>query len=128
MTDRPDNPDHDPTEKHQKNDGLAEKPERPRVGYKNPPVHTRFQKGQPSRNPKGRPKREKTWKELFRKELNKRIWVEENGKRMRITKRRAWMKRVANDTVMRKPNAVKIFLKFERPGDEPQGLTFYIIG
>src|SRR4051794_927568 len=65
---------------------------------------------------------------LFRKELNKRIRVAEKGKRMRISKRHAWMKRVANGTVMRDPNAVKVFLKFERPGEAPEGLNFYIIG
>jgi hypothetical protein len=66
---------------------------------------------------------------LFRKELNKRIWVEENGKRIRITKRRAWMKRVANGTVKRDRNSVKTFLKIEKPGEARNDnvLNFYII-
>src|SRR4051794_37793486 len=126
MTDSHAKPETDPAEAHP-NDGLAQKPERARVGYKNPPEHTRFQKGHRPPNPT-RPKREDTWQELFRKELNKRIRIGENGKRIRISKRHAWMKRVANGTLMRDPNAVKVFLKFERPDEAPEGLNFYIIG
>src|SRR2546423_943295 len=58
------------------------------IGYCNPPEDTQYSKAR-SGNLKGRPKREPTYADLFRKEQNKRIWVEENGKRMRITKRRA---------------------------------------
>jgi hypothetical protein len=105
-------------------------PERPRVGYKSPPEHSRYRKGQPSANPNGRPKREETWQDLFNAELDKTIVVQENGKPKRITKRRAWMKRVANGTVTRKPHAVRTFLMFDKAGDagEPRGLDFYIIG
>ena len=113
-------------------DGTAiptEKSEHAQVGYRHPPQHTQFQKGRP-RNSKGRPKREKTWAELFRNELNKRIRVCENGRWVWITKRQAWMRRVANGTVKRDPNALKTFLKIERPSDEPnkRGIKFYIIG
>ena len=118
----PDSPKNNPA-------NTANASEQPPVGYRNPPRHTRFQKGQPF-NRKRRPKREETYAELFRKELNKRIWVQENGKRIRITKRRAWMKRVANGTVKRERNSVKTFLKIERPGEprNDSGLNFYIIG
>jgi hypothetical protein len=101
----------------------------PPVGYRNPPEQSRFQKGRPA-NAKGRPKREETYAELFRKELNKKIWIQENGKRIRITKRRAWIKGVVNRTLQRKPNSEKTFLQIEKPTDGPQegGLDFYIIG
>jgi hypothetical protein len=99
------------------------------AGYCNPPANARYPKGR-SGNPKGRPKREPTWADLFRKELNKRISVQENGKRLRITKRRAWMKRIVNDMIKGDPRANKAFLKIERfddPSDQG-GLDFYIIG
>ena len=117
------------TAEKDRDDGPVAKREPSPVGYRNPPEHSRFQKGR-SRNPKGRPKREETYADLFRKELNKRIWVLENGKRIRITKRRAWIKGVVNRTLQRDPNSEKTFLQMERPSDASQGggLDFYIIG
>jgi Family of unknown function (DUF5681) len=101
--------DDDPVEKSP-DDGLPNKPKHSAVGYCRPPEHGRFPKGR-SPNRKGRPKRKETWAELFKKELNKRIWVVENGKRIRITKRRAWMKRIDARPVLssaapRRPSAV----------------------
>jgi len=87
--------EHEPPEMHlaEEHPGVhaANDVEHSRVGYKKPPVHSRFQKGQRSGNPKGRPKREAGWSELFRNELNKKIWIRENGRPARISKRRAWM-------------------------------------
>ena len=117
------------TAEKDRDDGPVAKREPSPIGYRNPPEHSRFQKGR-SPNPKGRPKREETYADLFRKELNKRIWVLENGKRIRITKRRAWIKGVVNRTLQRDPNSEKTFLQMERPSDASQGggLDFYIIG
>ena len=129
MTDSHPDPDPDRPEENWQ-EGQATNPERPRVGYKNPPEHSRYRKGQPSANAKGRPKREETWDDLFRAELDKRIVVKEDGKSKRITKRRAWMKRVAIGTVKRKRQAVRTFMIFDQAGDagEPRGLDVYIIG
>jgi hypothetical protein len=112
-------------ENHHK-DPAANQPER--GGYGNPPKHTRFSDSQqPPR--KARRKREPTYAELFRKELDKRIWIQENGKRIRITKRRAWIKGVVNRMLQHDPHAENTFLLIERPGDaSPGGLTLYIIG
>jgi len=120
--------DDDPVEKSP-DDGLPNKPKHSAVGYCRPPEHGRFKKGR-SLNRKGRPKRKETWAELFRKELNKRIWVVENGKRIRITKRRAWMKRIINGMLKGDARAQKTFLKIEKPDDPANegGLDFYIIG
>lgn len=55
------------------------------AGYKEPPRHTQFKKGQ-SGNPKGRPKKAKTVEEVLRKELAAYVTISEGGKRWRITK------------------------------------------
>jgi hypothetical protein len=49
-------------------------PEKPRVGYKNPPKHSRFQAGK-SGNPKGRPKGSKNLETIVREEGAKKVTV-----------------------------------------------------
>lgn len=58
------------------------------VGYRKPPLHSRFAKGK-SGNPSGKRAPEPSMAELLRTELNKTILITENGKTRRITKRRA---------------------------------------
>lgn len=65
------------------------------VGYAKPPQATQFKPGQ-SGNPKGRQKGAKNFATLFEEELEARIPVTENGKRKKITKRRAAVKQVVN--------------------------------
>jgi hypothetical protein len=54
---------------------MAAQPEKPKkpgdyeVGYGKPPEHTQFQKGQPSRNPKGRPKKDRSHFAELRREF-----------------------------------------------------------
>jgi hypothetical protein len=67
----------------------------PNVGYGQPPLATRFRKGQ-SGNPKGRPKGARNLKTLLREALNEKITVNENGKRRAITKMQAGVKQLAN--------------------------------
>jgi hypothetical protein len=56
------------------------------VGYKNPPLHSQFKKGQ-SGNPRGRRKKEgPTILESLQAELKKSITVTEDGKSRRVTK------------------------------------------
>ena len=61
------------------------------VGYKCPPVATRFKPGQ-SGNPKGRKKGVRNFKTDVRNELDEVITVHEGGRAMKITKQRALIK------------------------------------
>ncbi len=54
------------------------------VGYKKPPIHSRFKSGQ-SGNPRGRPKKPTVTSELAI-ELNRKIKVRENGFEQQTTK------------------------------------------
>jgi Family of unknown function (DUF5681) len=49
------------------------------VGYKKPPTHSRFKPGQ-SGNGRGRPKGAFTAKALFRKVMNEKLTITENGR------------------------------------------------
>jgi hypothetical protein len=55
------------------------------VGYKKPPLHARFKKGQ-SGNPRARPKRSKDFAALLTEILNEKVTVTENGQPRQITK------------------------------------------
>jgi hypothetical protein len=67
----------------------------PKVGYGQPPMGTRFRKGQ-SGNPKGRPRGTKNLKTLLDQALKEKITVNENGRRKTISKAQAGMKQIAN--------------------------------
>ena len=62
-----------------------------KVGYRSPPDHTRWTKGQ-SGNPSGRPKRPKKLEEDVLAELGETITINEGGRSRKITKQRALIK------------------------------------
>ena len=64
-----------------------------RVGYKHPPVHTRFQPGQ-SGNPSGRAKGSQNFKTLFNKILNEKIAVREGAGVRKVSKAEAILRTV----------------------------------
>lgn len=64
-----------------------------RVGYKHPPVHTRFQPGQ-SGNPIGRAKGSQNFKTLFNKILNEKIAVREGSGVRKVSKAEAILRTV----------------------------------
>ena len=56
-----------------------------KVGYKKPPLHTRFKPGQ-SGNPSGLAKIPSTFREMFLKELYRKVPAMENGKPVKKSK------------------------------------------
>lgn len=77
------------------------------VGYKRPPREHQFKPGQ-SGNPKGRPKKNKTFKEEISNELDELIYIQENGQKKQITKRKALAKKIINEALSGKTSATKI--------------------
>ncbi len=83
------------------------------VGYRKPPKHTQFQKGQCG-NLKGRPKKSKNFTTVIEEELNTRIDVTENGKPKKISKREAIAKQLVNKAAAGDPKAIPILLNEAR--------------
>lgn len=64
------------------------------TGYKDPPKHTQWRKGQ-SGNPKGRVKGQKNLKTDLAEEMNETIRLNEGGVPRKLTKQRALVKSLA---------------------------------
>ena len=80
-----------------------------KVGYKKPPLHTRFRKGQ-SGNPRGRPRGSKNLSTLLTDALNEPVVVTEDGKRRKISKRELGIRQLVNKFAMAEAQATKILL------------------
>ena len=72
-----------------------EQSESTRVGYGNPPEHTRFKAGK-SGNPRGRPKGTLNMATVLERALREKVVINENGKRKMITKLEAAIKQLVN--------------------------------
>jgi hypothetical protein len=83
------------------------------VGYGKPPRHTQFAKGQ-SGNPRGRPAGAKNLKTLLNEALNEPVIVAENGGRRKITKRRAIVTQLVNQSAKANLPAIRILFDLVR--------------
>ena len=80
-----------------------------KVGYKKPPLHTRFRKGQ-SGNPRGRPRGSKNLSTLLIDALNEPVVVTEDGRKRKISKRELGVRQLVNKFAMAEAQATKILL------------------
>ena len=79
------------------------------VGYRKPPPHTRFVKGQ-SGNSRGRPRGAKNMKTLLSKALNELVVVTDNGGRRKVSKREAIITQLVNRSAKADFKAIQILL------------------
>jgi hypothetical protein len=79
------------------------------VGYRRPPVRTRFRLGQ-SGNPRGRPKGARNLGTVIAAALGERVAVTENGCRRRITKLEAAVKQLVNRAASGEARATQLLL------------------
>ena len=92
------------------------------VGYGKPPRHTRFKPGR-SGNPRGRPSGSKNLSTLLNEALNEPVIVAENGGQRKISKRRAIIKQLVNQSAKGDWRAVKLLLDMLHEtagGSEPE--------
>jgi hypothetical protein len=98
---------------------MSEDPSDYQVGYRKPPRHSRFRRGQ-SGNPRGRPKGSQSAARLARRILNEKIVIRENGKRRWITRREAMLKQLANKGVMGDLRSIREVLNLDSAGAEAE--------
>jgi Family of unknown function (DUF5681) len=80
-----------------------------KVGYGKPPIHTRWPPGY-CPNKKGRGEGVKNFQTELKEELGTKITIQENGKRKRITKRRAIAKQIVNKAASGDLKAIPVLL------------------
>lgn len=79
------------------------------VGYKQPPVATRFQPGV-SGNPKGRPKRKPTFAEMMLEEAHRAIKVGMGDKVVKIPRAKALIRKTFDAALHGDPTALKLVM------------------
>lgn len=76
-----------------------------KIGYRRPPPSGRFRKGK-SGNPKGRPKGSSNFLKVLEQELAQSIVVNENGKKLKISRQQAVVKRLVAGALQGEPRAL----------------------
>lgn len=89
------------------------------VGYKNPPLHTRFKPGQ-SGNPRGRPKRAQSLKAVILNTLAARITVRTAGGEQKMSKLNALIHKLVELAMKGNARALTILLSlYQSAAPEP---------
>ena len=86
------------------------------VGYRKPPLATRFQKGV-SGNPRGRPKGARNLSTVVAAALNEKVLVTENGRKRRISKYEATVKQLVNRAAGGEARATQLLLGLIQAGE-----------
>jgi len=103
-----------PKNHHDYSQELESHPTAYRVGRGKPPLETRWRQGQ-SGNPTGKRKRQQTYGDLLDRILNEIVFGQENGRKISMTRRKAWVKSLVNGAIAGDPVAEQILLMFEKP-------------
>jgi len=93
------------------------KPNTQRVGYSNPPEHTRFKTGQ-SGNHRGRPKGALNMATVLARTLREKVVIDENGKRKAVTKLEAAIRQLTNKAASGELKAVQLLAWLVRSAEE----------
>jgi hypothetical protein len=88
-----------------------------RVGYGNPPTHSRFQRGK-SGNPKGRPKGTLNMSTVLERTLREKVVIAENGKQRRVTKLQAAVKQLIDKSASGELRAIQLLTALVRAAEE----------
>ena len=87
------------------------------VGYGKPPKETRFRPGR-SGNPRGRPKKPKSIREKFERELARKVAIREDGRIRKIPKIDLWVRRVIADAIKGSHQASRILIEMRSASDD----------
>lgn len=88
------------------------------VGYRTPPKHRQFRKGQ-SGNPKGRPKGSLNTSTVLQKVARQRVKVTSDGVSRSVSKLEAAATQLSNQAAQGDPRAIREFLSLLRLCEEP---------
>ncbi|MGB7726803.1 MAG: DUF5681 domain-containing protein [Candidatus Acidiferrum sp.] len=95
----------------------SEKLKTTKLGYCNPPEHTRFKKGQ-SGNLEGRPRGTLNMATVLERTLREKVVVNENGRRKTVTKLEAAIKQLTNKAASGELKALQLLAALVRSAEE----------
>ncbi len=88
-----------------------------KIGYCNPPEHTRFKKGH-SGNPRGRPKGTLNLATVLERTLREKVVINENGRRKTVSKLEAAIKQLTNKAASGELKALQLLAALVRSAEE----------